>query len=69
MIDAILSHQRQEDFQVWKLKVNKNNGARLSMEDGNDNELVVQIIEFTDFPLSEITMWLVNDVLLLPSEY
>jgi hypothetical protein len=28
-----------------------------------------QAIAFTEFPLSEITLWLQNDVIFLPSEY
>lgn len=43
--------------------------ATLVCEDGNDNAVYTQLIEFTDFPLDEITLWFANDVIYLPSEH
>ena len=58
-----------EEFQVWKLIVNQeDNTARLVCEDGNDNIVATKKIEFTDFPLPEITLWYENNVIMLPSE-
>lgn len=57
-----------QDFQVWKLKV-KDSAATLTLEDGNENEVVSYEISYTDFSLDEMTLWLINNVLLLPSEY
>jgi hypothetical protein len=58
-----------EEFQVWKLKVNEDRTATLVCDDGNDNIVYTQHIEYTDFPLDEITLYFVNKVIHLPSEY
>jgi hypothetical protein len=79
LMDAIASYKqdpvfRGQDFQVWKL-VKGDDGWRLSAEDGNDNTLASQFIEYSDFPLDEgITVWAVRNelgglTLMLPSEY
>jgi len=74
LIDLIASHcqharLRGEAFQVWKLNVAPDHSATLSIEDGNDHHLLKVSIHFTDFPLSTVTLWLIEDTLLLPSEY
>lgn len=80
LIDAIVSHQlyrrvRREHFQVWKLQVfphpqnPKSNAAYLTCTDGDDNQVTRQFVEYTDFPLKSITMFLTNNVIMLPSEY
>ncbi len=74
LLDAIVSHQinaavRAQEFQVWTLKVADDRSALLTCEDGNDNLVTTQRIVITDFPLSEITLWFTDDVILLPSEY
>lgn len=58
-----------EDFQGWKLTVNADRSALLSCEDGNGKEVFRKIIDFTDFPLPSLTLWCVNNTILLPSEY
>lgn len=75
LVDDILIAQRFErklagqEFLVWKLTKNKTGrGAKLVAEDGNDNKLYAEKIDFTDFPLDEITLFLENRVLYLPSE-
>lgn len=59
-------------FAVLKLSVN-GVAAIVRIEDGNDNLLATQEIEFTDFPLPSITLYGCLDgeqwVLMLPSEY
>jgi len=72
LLDLIFSHQLDpkvagEEFQVWILKVENQKGIAIC-EDGNDNEVTRQEIEFTDFPLPEIRLWLENKTLMLPSE-
>jgi hypothetical protein len=61
LIDAIASYQDElisQPFQVWKFKCNtKLHLGTLTCEDGNGNELVRQEIEYTDFPLDELTLW------------
>lgn len=74
LLDAIVSHQldprvRAEQFQVWVLKVAEDRSAVLSCEDGDHHCVTSQAISFTDFPLPEITLWLTNGVIFLPSEY
>ena len=72
LIDTIASNQihknLDEHFQVWKLTVNNDNSAVL--KGYNDVDLIItQNIEFTDFPLEEIKIYLIDGVMLLPSEY
>ena len=58
-----------EDFQVWKLTVRSDRTATLVCEDGNDNAVYTQLVEFTDFPLDEATLWFASGVIYLPSEH
>ena len=41
----------------------------LTCDDGNDNVVFTKTIEYTDFPLDEITLYFANNVIHLPSEY
>ena len=73
LIDLILSSQyiaavKAEPFQCWTLSV-KDNAAVATCDDGNGTVVYTQAIEFTDFPMEEIKLWLVDSVLMLPSEY
>lgn len=43
--------------------------ATLTCDDGNGNVVFTKPIAFTDFPLPEIKIWCVDNVILLPSEY
>jgi hypothetical protein len=69
LLDAIAICQRYEKrvadevFQVWKLTVTADRTASLVCEDGNDNIVYTQQIEFTDFPLDRITLWYANNVI------
>ena len=72
LLDLIFSHQldpkvAREEFQVWILKVENQRGVVIC-EDGNGNKVAEQVIEYTDFPLREISLWLENQTLMLPSE-
>lgn len=58
-----------QEFVHWKLTVNPDRTAVAIADDGNGNEILRQDIEFTDFPLDEITLFLTERTLLLPSEY
>ena len=74
LIDAITSYQtkkiRRIPFQVWELKKTEKTKAILTMkEDTNQPELIKQEIPYTDFPLNEIKLYLIDGILLLPSEY
>ena len=74
LLDFIFSHQcipaiKAERFQVWKIKVQEDDSATITVEDGNDNEVKQYAIPLTDFPLEAFTLWMVDRCLLLPSEY
>jgi hypothetical protein len=73
LIDLVASYQsdvkvKKEEFQVYKLTVNPDHSAIVEITDGNYNIIAQQFVEFTDFPLDEITLWCSNQVLYLPSE-
>ncbi len=74
LIDLVFSYQiqkqvRLETFQVWALKRVKNAVFTIQATDGNDNHVVSQQIPYSDFKYDTATLWLVDGVLLLPSEY
>lgn len=70
LLVAISSYKRTEPFQIWTLKVNDDKSAILTMkEDTNEPILVEQKIPYTDFPLDEIEVWLIDGILILKSEY
>ncbi|SAL84903.1 hypothetical protein AWB68_07487 [Caballeronia choica] len=58
-----------EEFQVWKLAVAADCSAVVTCEDGNSNQVMKQNLEFTDFPLDEISFYFTDNVILLPREY
>lgn len=77
LIDAIASYQPKlmkiETFQYmqfWELKVNADKSCVLTCrEDSGIEPVVRQEIEYTDFPLAEIKLWVEQGVLILPSEH
>ena len=80
LTDLIVAHQvdprvRFEPFQVWTLTVDAaTRSAVATMTDGNSKLPVTQQeIPWTDFPLPEVTLWLVQEgelwIMLLPGEY
>jgi hypothetical protein len=75
LIDEIALAQRYEkrvaaeEFQHWTLKVKDDRKARLTCDDGNGNIVFRKEIEFTDFPLEEVSLYFTNNTILLPSEY
>lgn len=73
LLDVIGSHQtnRKLDkaFQVWRLTVNTDSGDAV-VHGYNDTTLIVtQAIPHTDFPLGELKLFLMDGIILLPSEY
>src|SRR5262245_18551467 len=81
LIDAIASYQSQPRFvrnerlrelQLWRLIVRLDRTALLTWSEDSPVEqhlVSTQEIEFTDFPLDELTLYVEGDVLLLPSEH
>jgi hypothetical protein len=76
LLDAIFSHQTKNflsnqnlrEFQIWHLKVENNSGILICEWDTNQ-EVLRQEIEYTDFSLSHIKLYLIETILMLPSEY
>jgi len=72
LIDYIFSNQispiKEHPFQVWEIKVVDDEGF-ITIGDGNDNLIKEFKIPYTDFPLDKYTLWFVEGVLLLKSEY
>ena len=76
LFDAILSYQEDNrlygvPFQVWTLEQKQNDLSWLlsCREDKGKPALITQQIEYSDFPLEKITIWVIDKVALLPSEY
>lgn len=73
LLDAIGSYQtgniRAMPFQVWRLEAKDMKGVLTMVEDSGQPEVVRQEIEYTDFPLEEIELWMIDMTLILPSEY
>ena len=76
LMDAIasyLSSYKDEGFVVAKFVKADDPNWLLTVEDGNGGCFASQCIEFTDFPLDEITLYVIKQddlwVVLLPSEY
>jgi hypothetical protein len=76
LFDAILSYQadlynRNIKFQIWELKQLRLDLSWLltCREDSNKKLVVRQAIEFSDFPIDYIKIWVIDKVALLPSEY
>lgn len=68
----LLELESKECFTVLKLDP-AGDSAKVSIEDGNDNILATQEIEYTDFPFPSMMLYGCWDgehwVLMLPSEY
>ncbi len=72
LFDLILSWQfklSKHPFQVWKLIKQGNGTWFVQCTDGNENYLAGQEMLYSDFPLDQFTIWLIEGVALLPSEH
>ena len=74
LLDHIAAMQKRarrdpalREFQAWRLTVSEKRGMIACLRD-EDDEAFVDELPFTDFPLPEITLYLSNGVLHLPSE-
>ena len=56
-------------FQLWTLKVKKGKAVLAMQEDSNTPVLIKQNIPYTDFPEGEISFYVEDGILLLPSEH
>jgi len=59
----------RDEFQLWRLTVKPDHTATLACENGNGKTVHARTLTFTDFPLPEIVLYFVNNVIHLPSEY
>jgi hypothetical protein len=76
LFDAILNYQCDKvlkgvNFQIWELKHLKIDLSWVltCREDSNKKTIIRQAIEFSDFPLDYIRIWLIDKIALLPSEF
>ena len=79
LLDAIVSYLptptvQCEGFQVWTLTVDAAKHATLVLTDGNSKRpIITQEFHYTDFPLAEVVLWLVQGgdmwTLMLQTEY
>lgn len=60
---------KNEPFITCTLVKNADGSAKFTATNGNRSKLYSQEISSTDFPLEEITLFFVDNVILLPSEY
>ncbi len=85
LVDAVASYQGDKrlqtpmlrDMQFWKLEVKDGKGTLTCRADSGRKPAITQEIEFTDFPLDEVEIWVergsvdgVNEcmIAMLPSE-
>lgn len=72
LMDIIASVKTQlrklDHFHVCKLVV-KDGAGTFTADDGNGNIHYTQEIPHTDFPLPEVKLYFVDNIILLPSEY
>jgi hypothetical protein len=66
---SIVEHAKNDHFQLWKLTVRSDETATLTCDDGNGHVLFTHEYHYTTFPLPEIKFYLVDKILMLPSEY
>jgi hypothetical protein len=75
LFDAILSYQcekilRRVNFQLWELRQSNKDLSWLltCREDSNLKPLISQVIEFSDFPLDYLKLYVIQGIAMLPSE-
>ena len=72
-LDVIGSYQtnRKLDkaFQVWTLERDKEGDGATARGFNDDVLIITQYIPYTDFPLTELKLFLCDGVIMIPSEY
>ena len=69
-IDIYSKAIKDQYFQTWELKrVDQTDAFNLIATDGNENEIYKVKVPYSDFPLDSIKFFLIDGILLLPSEY
>lgn len=66
LIDTIAAYQNThliaedemlQDMQFWKLRVKDNRAVLTCVADSGKQPAIIQIIEYTDFPLEKVEVW------------
>lgn len=73
-VDLIASYKTDrrlvgQEFKSWTLTRTSGDEFKVTCEDGNHNVILTQDIPYSDFKDDKCTMWEVNGVVFLPSEY
>jgi hypothetical protein len=63
------AHTRGGNRAFSRLVVRPDQTATLTCDDGNSNTVFTKQIDYTDFPLDEITLYFANNVIYLPNEH
>lgn len=67
---SITPKVKELPFQLWTLAVDEKNRAVLTCQEDCDTAVIYeQKYEYTDFPVGTWKMYLINGVLMVPSEY
>lgn len=83
LIASYQTHLKNVDFQQWKLErdysftiieevkniTQRKDSFVVTCDDGNNNILITQHIEFSDFEFDQYKVWIQNEMIHLPSEY
>ncbi|TDB66818.1 DUF6876 family protein [Arundinibacter roseus] len=74
LLDIIASHQLTQGvvgnyFQVWKLLRQKQGEFEVRCDDGNGKTLVSQCVWSPHFDHDLLTLWCVDGIMMVPSEY
>jgi hypothetical protein len=77
LLDVIASHQPEamrdpmlREIQFWKVKVDvEKHSCVVACHRDGDDVAITQAIEFTDLQLPEVSIWVANRVMYLPSEH
>lgn len=78
LLDAISSWQSEksvrddpmlQEIQFWKLSVREDRSATLTCRKDDNQVVVAQDIEYTDFPLDSVLIYYIDGLMLLPNEY
>ena len=73
IVDQIIELQKNpqvfnEDFQVWKITKIDEITFSIELQDGNLNTILLHYFQSASIEIFELTIWLENSTLYLPSE-
>lgn len=74
LVDLIESYQMKKKvhnlpFQLWEIKKTGKSAVVTMKEDSNTPIIIQQNIDYTDFPLDSLKIYVIDKVCLLTSEY